>query len=53
MAGKARVAEADTDKVLAAFQDVVFDAVADGQDKLSLQGFLTFEQGARAAPRGS
>ena len=51
--GKARVAETDTDKVLAAFQDVVFDAVADGQDKLSLPGFLTFEQGARAAPRGS
>jgi len=52
VAGKARVAEADTDKVLAAFQDVVFDVVADGQDKLSLPGFLTFEQGARAAREG-
>ena len=52
VAGRARVAEADPDKVLAAFQDVVFDVVADGQDKLSLPGFLTFEQGARR-PRGS
>jgi len=52
VAGKAGVAEADTDKVLAAFQDVVFDVVADGQDKLSLPGFLTFEQGARAAREG-
>jgi len=50
--GKARVAEADTDKVLAAFQDVVFDVVADGKDKLSLPGFLTIEQGARAAREG-
>jgi len=41
VAGKAGVAEADTDKVLAAFQDVVFDVVADGKDKLSLPGFLT------------
>ncbi len=52
VAGKARVAEADTDKVLAAFQDVVFDVVADGKDKLTLPGFLTFEQGARAAREG-
>jgi len=54
VAGKARIAETDTDtdKVLAASQDVVFDVVADGQDKLSLPGFLTFEQGARAAREG-
>ncbi len=52
VAGKAGVAEADTDKVLAAFQDVVFDVVAGGQDKLSLPGFLTFEQGSRAAREG-
>jgi len=30
----------------------VFDVVPDGQDKLSLPGFLTFEQGARAAREG-
>ncbi len=54
VAGKARIAETDTDtdKVLAASQDVVFDVVADGQDKLSLPGFLTFEQGARTAREG-
>jgi len=58
VAGKARIAETDTDtdtdtdKVLAASQDVVFDVVADGQDKLSLPGFLTFEQGARGAREG-
>jgi len=52
VAGKARIAEADTDKVLAAFQDVVVDVVADGKDELSLPGFLTFEQGSRAAREG-
>ena len=52
VAGKAGVAEADTDKVRAAFEDVGFDVVADGKDKLSLPGFLTFEQGARAAREG-
>jgi len=52
VAGKAGVAEGDTDKVLAAFQNVVFDVVADRQDKLSLPGFLTFEQGSRAAREG-
>jgi len=52
VSGKARVAEADTDKVLAAFQDVVLDVVADGQDKLSLPGFITIEQGVRAAREG-
>ncbi len=52
VAGKAGVAEADTDKVLAAFEDVGFDVVADGKDKLSPPGFLTFEQGTRAARQG-
>jgi len=38
--------------VLAAFEDVVFDVVADGKDKPSLPGFLTFKQGTRAARQG-
>ena len=46
------VSQVDVDKVLTAFQDVVFSVVADGKDKLTLPGFITFEQGARAARDG-
>ncbi len=52
VATKAGVPPADADKVLTAFQDVVCEVVADGKDKLTLPGFLTFEQGARAAREG-
>ncbi|MFC5382708.1 HU family DNA-binding protein [Aquipuribacter nitratireducens] len=52
VADKSGVTQADADKVLAAFQDVVFDVVAKGDEKLTLPGFLTFEQGSRAAREG-
>ncbi len=52
VATKAGVSPSDADKVLAAFQDVVFEVVAEGKDKLTLPGFLTFEQGSRAAREG-
>lgn len=49
---KAGVSQTDADKVLAAFQDVVFEVVAAGNEKLTITGFLTFEQGSRAAREG-
>ncbi len=52
IADKAGVSQTDADKVLAAFQDVAFDIVAKGEDKLTIAGFLTFEQGARSAREG-
>jgi DNA-binding protein HU-beta len=52
VATKAGVSQSDADKVLAAFQDIVFEVVAEGKDKLTLPGFLTFEQGSRAAREG-
>ena len=52
VAAKAGTTQVDADKVLSAFQDVVFDVVASDKDKLTLPGFLTFEQGARAAREG-
>ncbi len=42
----------DVDAVLKSFQSVVTDAVAKGKDKVSIQGFLTFEQVDRAAREG-
>jgi DNA-binding protein HU-beta len=52
IAEKAGTSQTDADSVLTAFQDVVFEVVADGSDKLTLPGFLTFEQGARSAREG-
>ena len=52
VADKAGVSNNDVDRVLNAFQDVVFDVVAKGSDKLTLPGFLTFEQGNRSAREG-
>lgn len=45
------VDSADVDAVLKSFQSVVSDGVAQG-DKISIQGFLTFEQVDRAAREG-
>ncbi len=52
VAEKAGVSANDADRVLAAFQDVVFDVVAKGEDKLTIAGFLAFEQTTRAARQG-
>lgn len=49
---KAGVSQTDADSVLNAFQDIVFDVVAKGEEKLTLPGFLTFEQGSRSAREG-
>jgi DNA-binding protein HU-beta len=52
IAAKADVTQADADKVLVAFQDVICEVVANGSEKLTLPGFLTFEQGSRSAREG-
>ena len=52
IASSTDVSNSDVDKVLSAFQDVVFDVVSKGDDKLTLPGFLTFEQGSRSAREG-
>lgn len=46
------VAAKDVDATLKAFQQVVSDVVAKGEEKVSIQGFLTFEQTDRAAREG-
>ena len=52
IAANSDVTQADADKVLTAFQDVVCEVVASGNEKLTLPGFLTFEQGFRSAREG-
>ena len=52
IAAKAGTSQADADKVLSAFEGVVFDVVAEGKEKLTIPGFLSFEQGSRAAREG-
>jgi DNA-binding protein HU-beta len=38
--------------MLTAFQDVACEVVASGDEKLTLPGLLTFEQGSRSAREG-
>ena len=52
IATRTGLSQTDADKVLDAFQEVVFDVVAKGDDALTLPGFLKFEQGARSAREG-
>jgi len=52
LADKAGVSQTDADKVLDAFQDIVFDVVSKEDEKLTLPGFLAFEQGSRSARTG-
>jgi DNA-binding protein HU-beta len=52
IAAKTGLSQTDADKVLEAFQDVVFDVVGKGEEKLTLPGFLSFEQGSRSAREG-
>ena len=52
IATKTGLSQTDADKVLDAFQDVVFEVVAKGDEKLTLPGFLSFEQGSRSAREG-
>ncbi|OEV09262.1 HU family DNA-binding protein [Streptomyces nanshensis] len=46
---RAEVPRKDADAVLAAFADTVGDTVAEGSEKITIPGFLTFERTHRAA----
>jgi DNA-binding protein HU-beta len=52
IAERSGVAKADVERALKAFEDVTQEIVAKGDEKLSLPGFLTFEQTTRSARTG-
>jgi DNA-binding protein HU-beta len=52
IAEQAGLSPADADSALSAFQEIACQVVADGNEKLTIPGFLTFEQGARSAREG-
>jgi DNA-binding protein HU-beta len=52
IAERTGVAKADVEKSLKGFEDVVHEIVAKGEEKLSLPGFLSFEQTTRSARTG-
>lgn len=52
VADRSGVARGDVDAVLKGFQDVVSSTVAKGEEKITIPGFLSFEQGARSARTG-
>ena len=52
VAAKAGTTQAEADRVLDAFQNVVFETVNKGKDDVTWTGFLKFEQVKRAARAG-
>jgi DNA-binding protein HU-beta len=52
IADRTDVSKADVERVLTGFQDVVSQVVAKGDEKLSIPGFLSFEQTLRSARTG-
>ncbi len=52
MADRTSMSQTDVDKVLTAFLDEVTQVVSTGGEKLTIPGFLTFEQSHRAARTG-
>ena len=52
IAEKADLSKADAERALNAFQDIVQDTVGKGEDKITIPGFLSFEQTHRAARTG-
>jgi DNA-binding protein HU-beta len=52
IAERSGVAKADVEKALKGFEEVVHEVVAKGEEKLSLPGFLSFEQTTRSARTG-
>lgn len=52
IAERSDVSKADTEKVLKAFEETVQQVVAKGSEKLTLTGFLSFEQVKRKARMG-
>lgn len=52
ISARSGVSKADTEKVLRALEDVVQQVVAKGAEKLTLTGFVSFEQVKRKARTG-
>ena len=52
IAAEAGISQEAADRALAAFQEIACQVVASGNEKLTIPGFLTIEQGARAAREG-
>jgi DNA-binding protein HU-beta len=52
IAEQAGISQTDADHALSAFQDIACQVVVDGNEKLAIPGFLTFEQGVRSARDG-
>lgn len=52
IAERSGVSKSDTEKVLKAFEETVQQVVAKGTEKLTLTGFLSFEQVKRKARMG-
>jgi DNA-binding protein HU-beta len=52
IAERAEISKADAERALNAFQDVVMETVGKGDDKITIPGFLSFEQTHRAARTG-
>jgi len=44
--------KADVERALNGFQDIIMQKVAKGDDKVTIPGFLAFEQTMRAARKG-
>jgi DNA-binding protein HU-beta len=52
IADRSGVSKADVERALNGFQEVVQETVAAGTDKITIPGFLSFEQTHRAARKG-
>lgn len=52
ISARSGVTKSDTEKVLKAFEEVVQQVVAKGAEKLTLTGFMSFEQVKRKARTG-
>lgn len=52
IAERTDLAKTDVEKALKAFEEIANEVVAKGDEKLSLPGFLSFEQVARSARTG-
>ena len=52
ISAKSDVSKADVERTLSAFFDVVSEVVAAGDEKLSIPGYISFEQTTRSARMG-
>jgi DNA-binding protein HU-beta len=52
IAERTDLSKADVERTLNGFQDIVMETVGAGSDKITIPGFLSFEQTHRAARKG-